>query len=83
MTYARIADRTVADEYFAVTDQIETLYTNQLPSDAEGPNMARLRVEHTRMLANGWCDRPTQLDCNFESICDATMCWNTGQLGRL
>ena len=70
MTYARIADRTVADEYFAVTDQIETLYTTRLPEDAEGPNMRRLRIEHTRMLGNGYCTRPEQLDCHFETICE-------------
>ncbi len=70
MTYARIADRTVADEYFAVTDQIENLYTTRLHADAEGPNMRRLRQEHTRMLGNGYCTRPTQLDCHFESICE-------------
>ena len=70
MTYARIADRTVADEYFAVTDQIETLYTTRLPEDAEGPNMRRLRTEHTKMLGNGYCTRPEQLDCHFETICE-------------
>jgi hypothetical protein len=26
MVYARIADRTVADEYFAVTERVEALY---------------------------------------------------------
>jgi hypothetical protein len=70
MTYARIADRTVADEYFAVTDQIENLYTNRLDPEAEGPNMRRLRAEHQRMLGNGWCNRPALLDCAFESICE-------------
>ncbi len=70
MTYARIADRTVADEYIAVTDQIENLYTTRLDADAEGPNMRRLRREHTRMLGNGYCTRPAQLDCHFESICE-------------
>ncbi|MFN2487729.1 MAG: tyrosine-type recombinase/integrase [Acidimicrobiia bacterium] len=70
MTYARIADRTVADEYFAVTDQVENLYTNRLAAEAEGPNMKRLRTEHQRMLGNGWCNRPAQLDCAFESICE-------------
>lgn len=70
MTYARIADRTVADEYFAVTDQVENLYTNRLDADVEGPHMRRLRTEHQRMLGNGWCNRPAQLDCAFESICE-------------
>ena len=72
MTYARIADRTVADEYFAVTDKVEALYGQapQLPADAEGPNMAKLRREHHRMLGNGYCTRPVELDCAFETICE-------------
>jgi len=72
MTYARIADRTVADEYFAVTAKVEALYGQapQLPASAEGPNMARLRREHHRMLGNGMCTRPVELDCAFETICE-------------
>jgi hypothetical protein len=71
MTYARIADRTVADEYFAVTEKVEALYNQtDLPADAEGPNMARLRREHHRMLGNGYCTRPVELDCAFETICE-------------
>jgi hypothetical protein len=31
--------------------------------------MTRLRREHHRLLGNGWCTRPPQLDCAFESIC--------------
>ena len=38
VVYARIADRTVADQYFAATDQVEALYTNPLTtSPASGP----------------------------------------------
>ena len=71
MVYARIADRTVADEYFAVTEKVEALYgQTELPADAEGPNMARLRREHHRMLGNGYCARPVELDCAFETICE-------------
>jgi integrase len=71
MVYARIADRTVADEYFAVTEKVEALYGQaDLPADAEGPNMARLRREHHRMLGNGYCARPVELDCAFETICE-------------
>jgi len=35
--YARISDRPVADEYWAVTTQVETFYTHSvsLPADAE------------------------------------------------
>jgi site-specific recombinase XerD len=60
LRYARIASRTVADEYFAVTEKVEALYGQpaQLPADAIGPKMARLRREHHRMLGNGWCTRP-------------------------
>ena len=72
LRYAKIASRTVADEYFAVSEKVEALYGQpaQLPADAIGPNMARLRREHHRLLGNGWCTRPPQLDCAFESICE-------------
>jgi hypothetical protein len=72
LRYAKIANRTVADEYFAVTDKVETLYSKPqtLPADAIGPKMARLRREHHRLLGNGYCTRPTELDCAFESICE-------------
>lgn len=74
MVYARIADRTVADEYFAVTEKVEALYdaSPQLPADAEGTEMLKLRREmHSRMLGNGHCARPAQMDCHFESICES------------
>lgn len=32
--------------------------------------MRRPRAEHRRMLANGWCTRPPELDCAFESVCE-------------
>ena len=70
--YAQIANRVVADEYDAVAAKVEALYTTSLPADAEGPNMRRLRAEvHHRLLGNGWCQRPAQLDCSFESICES------------
>ncbi|GAA2338467.1 tyrosine-type recombinase/integrase [Streptomyces kunmingensis] len=72
--YARIADRTVADEYFAVSEKVEALYDapRQLPADAEGTEMAKLRREmHRRMLGNGYCARPVEMDCHFESICES------------
>ena len=74
MVYARIADRTVADEYFAVSEKVEALYDRapQLPADAEGAEMLKLRREiHTRMLGNGHCARPVEMDCHFESICES------------
>ena len=74
MVYARIADRTVAEEYFAVTEKVEALYQQpaQLPADDEGHHMRRLRAElHRRMLGNGYCARPVEMDCHFESICES------------
>ena len=74
MVYARIADRTVAEEYFAVSDKVEALYdqAKALPADAEGAEMTKLRREmHQRMLGNGYCARPVDLDCHFESICES------------
>ena len=75
LRYAKIANRTVADEYFAVTDKVETLYGQApvLPADTIGPNMARLRRrDHFRMLGNGngYCTRPVELDFAFESTCE-------------
>jgi hypothetical protein len=42
LRYAKIASRTVADEYFAVTEKVEALYGQApvLPADAIGPKMA-------------------------------------------
>ena len=74
MVYARIADKTVADEYFAITEKVEALYDQprQLPSDDEGTEMRKLRGEmHRRMLGNGYCARPVEMDCHFESICES------------
>ena len=74
MVYARIADKTVADEYFAVTEKVEALYDQprQLPGDDEGTEMRKLRGEmHRRMLGNGYCARPVEMDCHFESICES------------
>jgi hypothetical protein len=72
----RIANRTVAEEYFNVTAKVEALYDArqpaQLPADDEGHQMRKLRGEmYRRMLGNGYCARPVQLDCHFESICES------------
>jgi integrase len=80
LVYARIADRKVADEYFAVSEQVEALYDQprKLPADAEGAEMLKLRREmHQRMLGNGYCARPVGLDCHFESICESCTFFQT------
>ena len=80
LVYARIADRTVADEYFSVSEKVEALYNQPraLPAEAEGAEMRKLRVEmHRRMLGNGFCARPVGLDCHFESICESCTFFQT------
>jgi integrase len=82
MTYARIADRTVAAEYFAVTAQVESLYAPagmDSVAPVEGPNMRRLRAETTRLLGNGRCTRPAVLDCKYETVCETCAHFTTSE----
>lgn len=65
--YARISNRTVADQFAAVSERVDSLYADP---DSETPSMRRLRLEHRRLLANGWCTRPQELGCHFEAICE-------------
>ncbi|HTU38668.1 MAG TPA: site-specific integrase [Acidimicrobiales bacterium] len=82
LIYARIANRVVADEYEAVSAKIDASYQvagSFLPADLETPNMAKLRKEtHARMLGNGLCTRPVELDCKMESICETCAYFETG-----
>jgi len=48
-----------------------------MPADAIRPGMARLRREHHRMLGNGYCTTPLELDCTFESICETCTFFQT------
>ena len=80
LIYARIADRVVGDEYAAVSTKIDALYGQelQLPADFETAGMARLRREaHARMLGNGLCTRPVELDCRMESACETCSYFQT------
>jgi Phage integrase family len=80
MVYAKIANRTVADEYFKVSEKVEALYDapKELPASSEGAEMRKLRAEmHRRMLGNGYCARPVGLDCHFESICESCTYFQT------
>ncbi len=79
LVYARIADRTIADEYNAVSAKVDHLYSTQLPANAEGPNMQQLRQQHQRMLGNGWCQRPAAMDCHYETICETCTYFGTDQ----
>jgi hypothetical protein len=79
--YARIADRVVADEYEAISEKVDALYGQELEllADLEIVAMAKLRREvHARMLGNGLCTRPVELDCRMESACETCSYFSTG-----
>jgi hypothetical protein len=84
LTYTRIADRVVADEYASVCEQIDALYNTAatpgaLPAEIETAAMTKLRQEsHTRILGNGLCTRPAELDCRMESACETCAYFKTG-----
>jgi integrase len=69
LTYARISDQTIAEEYFRVSDAVEQTYAAAEPTAAD-PAEHRLAADHRRMLGNGHCGRPVALDCRFETICE-------------
>jgi integrase/recombinase XerD len=83
LVYARIADRTVADAYDRVTNEVDALYTKPagLRSAPGGTAaMAHLAAEFDqKLLGNGHCNRPAQLDCQFESICESCAYFSTNQ----
>src|SRR5918993_2747631 len=84
LVYAKITDRVVADEYASVCEQIDALYNTAntpgaLPAEIETAAMTRLRQEsHARMLGNGMCTRPVELDCRMETICETCAYFETG-----
>ena len=80
LVYARIADRVVADEYQAISAKIDALYGQELelPADYETTGMAKLRREaQARMLGNGLCTRPVELDCRMEAACETCSYFQT------
>jgi integrase len=87
LVYAKIGNRTVQQEYSAVSQRLEQLCNQvQSPDDkgsaitatiAEGTQMRRLRQEHWRMLGNGYCTRPDGVPCEYETICESCPCFST------
>ncbi len=80
LVYARISNRTVHQEYSAVSQQLEHLcgQPSLLPATAEGPEMRQLRKEtYWRLLGNGYCTRPEGVPCDYESICESCSCFVT------
>ncbi len=87
MVYARIGNRTIQQEYSAVSQRLEQLCNQAPTSDGiegsvstlipEGTQMRRLRQEHWRMLGNGYCTRPEGVPCEYETICETCPCFST------
>jgi integrase len=84
MTYARIGNRTVQQEYSKVSQHLEELCNRTEVSDSpseltlvEGSQMRRLRQDHWRMLGNGYCTRPDGVPCEYETICESCTCFST------
>lgn len=82
MIHLASADRKVADEYFSVTEQVESLYCAGppvLPASVEGERMRQLRLQmQGRLLGNGYCNCPAELDCAFETVCETCVHFGTG-----
>ena len=80
LVYARITDRVVADEYQAISARVDALYGQELElsADFETATMAKLRREaHARMLGNGLCTRPVELECRMDSACETCSYFQT------
>ena len=65
LVYARISDENVADQYFAATQAVEAQ-----AAAASAAETTRVSGSPRRLLANGHCTRPAQLDCRFQSVCE-------------
>jgi integrase len=75
LVYARIADTVVAEQYFSATRAVEAeaLTTASVRGD-ERDAAAR----HRRLLGNGHCTRPLELNCRFQTICEGCGFFETG-----
>jgi len=74
LVYARIADTVVADQYFNATRTVEA-ETPHVEPLADERNVA---ARHRRLLGNGRCTRPLELDCRFQTICEGCGFFQTG-----
>jgi integrase len=75
LVYARIADTVVADQYFNATRTVEADTNTMTPSSNNHHDM---NPTHHRLLGNGHCTRPVELDCRFQTICEACGFYETG-----
>jgi integrase len=68
LVYARISDTTVAEQYFTATGALEASDTTTAARDGDAVRHAA--DVHRRLLGNGHCTRPVELDCRFHTICE-------------
>lgn len=76
LVYARISDSTVAEQYFAATSAVEAETTTAQTTASE--NDHAVARQHRRLLGNGHCTRPLELDCRFQTICEGCGFYETG-----
>jgi hypothetical protein len=74
LIYARISDDSVAEQYFRATHAVEAV-ASAPPVD---PDARALAQGHYRLLGNGRCTRPVQLDCSYQTICEGCGFFETG-----
>ena len=75
LVYARIADTVVADQYFTATRAVEAEAITTEPAHSNERDTA---TRHRRLLGNGHCTRPLELDCRFHTICEGCGFFETG-----
>jgi hypothetical protein len=75
LVYARISDTTVAEQYFTATRAVETDAATATSTGGDTRDASRL---HRRLLGNGHCTRPLELDCRFQTICEGCGFYETG-----
>ena len=76
LVFGRISDTTVAEQYFTATQAVETdSVTARIGCDEDATDAAQL---HRRLLGNGHCTRPLELDCRFQTICEGCGVYEIG-----
>jgi integrase len=76
LVYARISDTTVAEQYFTATRVLEA--GNPTVGADRGDAVRHAAELHRRLLGNGHCTRPLELDCRFQTICEGCGFFQTG-----
>ena len=76
LVYARISDTTVAEQYFTATGALEA--GARPPRRAHDDAVRHAAELHRRLLGNGHCTRPVELDCRFQTICEGCGFFQTG-----